>query len=169
MGAELHKLSFSGSMLVRGFWLYVWEVITENEETKLYIGMTGDIASLKAQSPFNRMSQHLGLNKHANALRRHLEKNKITSESCKAFDMVAYGPIFDEGDAMDDHRFRCSWAKVFALEKALADALHDSGYTVLNTVNCQREPDQQLWDTVKEVFAQRFPKLNPRNLTGGVK
>lgn len=158
MSAELYQLSFSGSMLVRGFWLYVWEVTTKSGKTVLYVGMTGDSSSLNAQSPFNRLGQHLGSNKHSNALQRHLTKAKISPELCKSFNLVTYGPIFAEASTEPGHCYLR--AKVSALEKALGDALNDSGYAVLNTVNCRQELDQYLWITTKKAFAQRFPKLN---------
>jgi hypothetical protein len=56
----LQQLSIPGALLERGFWLYVWEVLTEDGNTVLYVGRTGDSSSAHAQSPFNRLSQHLG-------------------------------------------------------------------------------------------------------------
>ena len=44
--------------LERGFWLYVW-VIDGAGDTLHYVGRTGDSSSSNAQSPFNRMGQHL--------------------------------------------------------------------------------------------------------------
>ena len=37
------------------------------------MGRTGDSSSSNAQSPFNRMDQHLGFNKRSNVLRRRLK------------------------------------------------------------------------------------------------
>ena len=61
--AEMLTFSFSGSLLQRGFWLYVWQVTTADGREVLYVGRTGDSSSPHAQSPFNRLSQHLGSNK----------------------------------------------------------------------------------------------------------
>src|SRR5208283_3705997 len=72
MTAQAHELTFDGGLLERGFWLYVWEITTPQDTHLYYVGRTGDSSSIKAQSPFNRMGQHLGFNKHANPLRRHL-------------------------------------------------------------------------------------------------
>jgi hypothetical protein len=157
---ELYEITFSGAMLVRGFWLYVWEIVAEDGKTFLYVGMTGDSSSPNAQSPFGRLSQHLGSNKHSNALRRRLGEEKIKPESCQSFSLVANGPILPEVGNMNEHRpLR---ATVAALEKALADALKEAGYAVLNMVNCREEPNLQLWAKVRNAFAQRFPRLTPQ-------
>jgi hypothetical protein len=155
--AELSQLVFSGALLARGFWLYVWEIITDAGHKVLYVGMTGDTSSPKAQSPFNRVSQHLGSNKHSNALRRHLRKANIEPEVCKSFDLVAFGPILPETGKSQLHRTRR--AKVAALEKALRDALENSGYCVLNEIPCRQRLDAQLWAQVLEAFSSRFPRL----------
>ena len=84
---DLLSLSFSGALLQRGFWLYVWEVTAEDGRRVLYVGRTGDSSSANAQSPFNRLSQHLGNNEHANALRRQLEEAGINPVTCRSFDL----------------------------------------------------------------------------------
>src|ERR1700733_14113790 len=89
--AKLHTLEFSGSLLLRGFWLYVWIIETSTGDALLYIGRTGDSSSPNAQSPFNRLSQHLGGNKRVNALRRHLRQTGIEPETCTKFEMVSFG------------------------------------------------------------------------------
>jgi hypothetical protein len=63
------------------------------------------------------LSQHLGTNKHANALRRQLLNVGIDPNTCRTFEMVAYGPILPEGTTMADHRPLRN--KVAAMEKAL--------------------------------------------------
>jgi hypothetical protein len=146
-------------MLARGFWLYVWEVTGPDERTVLYVGMTGDSSSANAQSPFNRLSQHLGRNKHANALRRQLEKANIEPTACRLFDMVAYGPIFPHATSKVEHK--SSWRLVAAMEKALRDGLHAAGYTVLNDVKCRQVLDDRHWQEVLAAFSERFAKLNP--------
>lgn len=155
--AKLQTLSFTGSLLQRGFWLYVWEIETEKGERRLYVGRTGDSSSPHAQSPFNRLSQHLGFNKHANALRRQLLQVGVEPETCRSFEMVAYGPIFPEAATMVDHHPVRN--KMAAIERALRDALQLAGYKVLNTVHCRHEPDIAQWRAVLDAFATRFPKL----------
>ena len=72
--------------------------------------------------------------------------------------MVAYGPILKEATRPDEHtKPRDTTA---ALEKALADALKESGYEVLNTVNCRKKLDLNLWDKVRKEFAVHFPRLD---------
>src|SRR5688500_13367834 len=92
-GTEL--LTFSGKLLQRGFWLYVWEIMPPHEELLYYVGRTGDSSSVNAQSPFNRMGAHLGFNVKSNVLRRRLAKNGIDPELC-SFRLMAHGPIMKE-------------------------------------------------------------------------
>jgi hypothetical protein len=157
MSATMQSLSFPGSLLDRGFWLYVWEIKTQAGNTVLYVGRTGDEASPNAQSPFNRVSQHLGTNEHANALRRNLKERGIAPEACVSFEMVAYGPIFAEVESMEKHKPLRD--KVAACEKALRDALMDAKYNVLNPIRCNRELDTILWHDISAAFAKRFPRL----------
>ena len=118
MSPALQSLSFNGQFLERGFWLYVWEIMSANGHTVLYVGMTGDSSSMNAQSPFNRLSQHLGSNRHANALRRQLVKAGIEPEACRSFEMVAYGPIFPHAGSTEEHKQR--WRLVAAWRRPSA-------------------------------------------------
>jgi hypothetical protein len=119
---QTYTLRIHGATLRRGFWLYVWEVTTATGGKLLYVGRTGDNSAPNAQSPFNRMGQHLGNTESSSMLRNHLVKRGIVPEECE-FRLVAHGPIFDEvGDkTMESH------AKVRdvvgASEKKLADDL----------------------------------------------
>ena len=158
MSTSLYTLSFKGGLLEQGFWLYVWEIIPASGNAVLYVGMTGDSSSANAQSPFNRLSQHLGRNHHSNALRRQLLAKDIEPESCKSFEMVAYGPIFPHASTDDDHK--TSWRKVAALEKALREALNAAGYQLLNDVKCRQELDEALRREVLSAFSHRFTRLN---------
>ena len=155
--ASLHRISLTGELLRRGFWLYVWEVVPSAGSPVLYVGMTGDSSSPNAQSPFTRLGQHLGTNKHANALVRHLKGNNIEPSDCLSLELVAYGPVLEEADGMEHHRPLRK--KVAALEKALCDALSDAGYNVLNTINCRGDLDSRLWEQVLNAFAERFADL----------
>lgn len=157
MSAGLHSLSFPGAMLARGFWIYIWEVRAKDGRTVLYVGRTGDSSSANAQSPFTRLSQHLGTNKHANALRRHLEIHNIDPRACTSFEMVAYGPILPEASTAIEHQQARD--KVAAFEKALCDALNQAGYMVLNEVHCRKPLDEGLWADVCHAFASRFQRL----------
>ncbi len=155
MIAATHTLAFSGKLLERGFWLYVW-VIEAPTETLHYVGRTGDSSSSNAQSPFNRMGQHLGFNVKSNAIRRHLDALGVNPAQCK-LRLVAHGPILAEGTTVDEHRERRD--VVAALEKALADAMTRAGYRVINSVACRKPLDAALFETVRAAFVTDFEKL----------
>jgi hypothetical protein len=154
---KLLKLTFSPDLLRRGFWLYVWNISLRTGPNVCYVGRTGDSSSPKAQSPFSRVSGHLGPNKHANALRRHLAKHQIEFDDCDQLELVAVGPLFPEADNEDEHRIRRD--KAAALERDLCAAMRMAGYGVLNNVSCRIASDAALWAAVRAAFADRFPKL----------
>lgn len=156
MSAVMHQLAFSGALLRRGFWLYVWEITAADGRTVLYVGRTGDSGSPNAQSPFNRLGQHLGFNPLQNMLRKHLEKAGISPEECH-FSLFSYGPILPEGDGWDEHR--AGLAIIAPLEKALGEELHKAGYDVLNVVKCRKTLDLVHWAVVRAAFAAWFPQL----------
>lgn len=156
MKTATHELYFGGELLERGFWLYVWEVTTPRETRLYYVGRTGDSSSDNAQSPFNRMAQHLGFNEKSNPLRRYLKAESVSPEKCR-FRLVAHGPIVEEAEGPDTHRERRD--RVSALENALATAMTAAGYRVMNSVNCRSEVDAQMFATVRAAFTDRFPKL----------
>ena len=74
MSPKLHQFVVPIEVLQRGFWLYVWQIKLRGGTAVYYVGRTGDNPSTKAQSPFSRVSAHLGSNERANALLRHLAK-----------------------------------------------------------------------------------------------
>lgn len=156
MTALTHSLTFSGRLLERGFWLYVWEITTPEKELLYYVGRTGDSSSSNAQSPFNRMGQHLGFNDKSNVLRRRLINKRLAPEKC-GFRLIAHGPVLKEVATQEEHRGPRDITA--ALEKALAAALSEAGYTVLNTVNCRKPLDDSLFADVRAAFAAELPKL----------
>jgi hypothetical protein len=157
MKLSLHQLTFDGALLARGFWLYVWEITTKDGGKVHYVGRTGDSSSLNAQSPFARLSQHLGRNEKANALRRNLDLNHVPAEECRAFRLFACGPILPEIQSEAEHRL--SRDVVAALEKALADAMQAAEYVMLNEITCRKPLDPNLWKAVVAVFKEHFPRL----------
>lgn len=163
MDAITHELTFSGRLLVRGFWLYVWEIVTPEQNCLYYVGRTGDSSSFNAQSPFNRMTQHLGPRRESNALRRQLERRVVEPEKC-SFRLVAYGPILEEAKAREQHRPRMKM--MATMEKALADAMTAAGYEVMNTVTCRMPLDQLAFAQAREAFAEHFPMLAKRAAAG---
>ena len=154
---SLCELSFSGDLLRRGFWLYVWEVTPPRGRRLYYVGRTGDNSSINAQSPFNRMGQHLGFAKNSSMLRRHLGKYHVDPSRCR-FRLVAYGPVLRETQDRALHFTRRD--KMAGLEKALADAMRASGYEVMNDVKTHQTADKALLAKVVTQFRARFPRLH---------
>lgn len=154
--AAIHDIRFSGALLTRGFWLYVWEIATPLRTRIHYVGRTGDSSSFNAQSPFNRMGQHLGLRKESNTLRRTLIALGFIPEECN-FRLIAYGPVADEVRTKEEHRPRRN--KIAAIEMALACAMADAGYEVINRVHCNMPLDDVAFAKARMAFASFFPKL----------
>jgi hypothetical protein len=127
----------------------VWEIRTCDGETLYYVGRTGDSSSTNAQSPFNRMGQHVGFNDKSNVLRRRLSRAGIVPDECE-FHLVAHGPILPEAESRDEHGR--SRDVVAALEKALAEAMAAAGYRVLNDVPCGKPLDSELFAAVRAAF-----------------
>src|SRR5579859_2064445 len=94
----LHEVAFSGGILRRGFWLYVWEISTRDGRRLYYVGRTGDSSSTNAQSLFNRMGQQLGFDANSCMLRRHLVDHGVHPEDC-SFRLVGLGPLEAESTA----------------------------------------------------------------------
>jgi hypothetical protein len=157
--AALYELGFDGSVLRRGFWLYVWEVTPAGQAPLYYVGRTGDSSTTNAQSPFNRMGQHLGFAENSSMLRKHLVRCQVEPEAC-SFRLVALGPFEQESEAVgrDEHDSRRDI--VAALEKALAGAMQDAGYRVMNNVSSRKALDLERFNNVLKAFAEKFPALN---------
>lgn len=154
---DTHEISFDGAMLARGFWLYVWEITLRSGEKRYYVGRTGDNSSTNAQSPFSRLSQHLGANKAANTLTRYLAKVGIAPQDCSRFRVVTNGPLLPETkDRLEHNRSRDCLA---ALERDLAEMMVAAGYKVLNTVKCRKLSDPERRAHVRQAFAKYFPQL----------
>lgn len=154
----VYELSFDGAMLARGFWLYVWEITGPDGKKLHYVGRTGDSSSLNAQSPFNRMGQHLGFNEKSNVLRRYLTGAGRDLDLAKcSFRLVAHGPILGEAFGVEEHR-RCRDI-VAALEKELADAMREAGYEVINRIHCRRPLHPELFNDVRAALSVHFPAI----------
>jgi hypothetical protein len=151
----LYSASFDGALLSRGFYLYVWEITTPDGHSLHYVGKTGDKASRVSQSPFNRLSNHLGGNKNNNALKRHLAQKKIDPERCQ-FRFHAYGPLFADGSKQAHGEF-CDVTS--GLEKGLAEAMNEAGYEVINKVHCRTPIDVELCQAARNAFAAQFTNL----------
>ena len=161
MRATVRQLNFDGAILARGFWLYIWEIVAPDGRIVHYVGKTGDKASRVCQSPFNRLTNHLGGNKHSNALNRHLSQIRIDPQSCQ-FRFHAYGPLFGDR-SHETHGELCDVTS--GLEKGLAYAMTEVGYEVLNKVHCRTPLENEAFAPLRAAFAAHFDKLSSRNTT----
>lgn len=152
---ESYDVEFSGSILRRGFWIYVWHVTTGSGGQMVYVGRTGDTSSPNAQSPFRRIGQHVDPNpkSKSNALARNLRKNGIDPVFCH-FKFTALGPIYEERQDMKSHvPFR---NKAAALERKTADWFRDMGYEVLGSHPRRRNIDENVWRFIEDELKIRF-------------
>lgn len=160
-----YEVRFDGGILQRGFWLYVWEITPPTGDVLYYVGRTGDSSSTNAQSPFNRMGQHLGFAKNSNMLRKHLIENGAEPERC-TFRLVAVGPIEEESNSDSRHEHDERRDVVAAMEKALAELMKAAGCKVMNEVKCRKPLDAARFAEVRAVFEQAFPGLANANSKG---
>lgn len=151
---HLHRLSFSGAILERGFWLYAWRVRSEENEF-FYVGRTGDSSSQFAASPFSRLGQHLDvrINAKANTLLRHVRAQRFDPLQCN-FELLAFGPLFPEQSTMELHRnFR---DRIAPLEFSLATLLRSRGFLVVGVHGKAGSPEPRLQAEVERVFRAEF-------------
>lgn len=152
----METFGFSGQLLSEGFWLYVWRVKPRRGAERLYVGMTGDIASDRAQSPFNRMSAHLGSNVRNNALKTYLRRSGLRPESCH-FELIAKEI---QEPARTQAAFRSAWEDTRGLERRLADGLNRAGYVVMNhPINNRQQCSPASWAIAHRSFVRQFPRL----------
>jgi hypothetical protein len=159
----LHQLEIEGALLTRGFWLYIWEISVRDGHTLHYVGKTGDKPSGRSQSPFDRVSKHLGDNPNNNALRRHLRTKEVDPENSR-FRFHAYGPLFSN-ELTAEHGVLCD--NMSGLEKALASALRNAGYEVVNEVHSRHSADPDQFERIRSSFAAKFPKLRLKKANTG--
>ncbi len=154
---ESFSLAFSGGMLQRGFWLYVWRVRV-GDRTVFYVGRTGDSSSPNASSPFNRLGSHLSdkLTAKANMLARHLVKLGLQSQACR-YDLVAVGRVFAEQDTMESHPPFMN--KMAAMESALPAHIRTLGYEVLGVHRTKHTLDDEAFAPVLLKFDTELKQL----------
>ena len=152
---DVYEIEFDGSVLRRGFWIYIWFIQTNSDEHLVYVGRTGDSSSPNAQSPFRRIGQHVDPNPNSksNALARNLRNLEIEPEECN-FQFTAIGPIFDECENMESHvPVRDQMA---ALERRTADWFREQGFDVIGTHPRPRDVNAEIWNQLKAELTQRF-------------
>ena len=156
--ASIQTVAFAGAMLQRGFWLYVWRVVSRDGRELLYVGRTGDNSSPNATAPYSRMGQHLGHVSTQNALRSHLERRGVRPEDCAEFELIAYGPIYPETDHDGSDRDTLMRRhaplrnNTGAMEKLLCDDLRAAGHEVMNQVSWRYRLDddgRERWRVAK--------------------
>lgn len=159
MAATTEILAFDGALLQRGFWLYVWQVLVPDGTEVLYVGRTGDTSTPNAQSPFNRMGQHLGFAKNSSMLRTHLGKHGYEPQQC-SYRLISHGPVLQEAPSrlMEDHKPLRNL--VAAVERQLERDLRAAGYEVMNVVHSRAVLDPELYTMVRAAFAEHFPRLD---------
>jgi hypothetical protein len=137
------NLSFDGALLGRGFWIYVWEITSQEKGTYYYVGRTGDSSSPNAASPFKRISGHLdeANNAKGNSLYRGLRNNKIDPLECE-YHFSALGPIFEEPEEKSMTVHIPLRDKMAAFEYSLFKAFHSKGYKVIGTHGSKHKVDQ---------------------------
>ena len=152
---KLYSMEFDGSVLQRGFWLYVWRVVSADREV-LYVGRTGDSSSANASSPFRRIGQHLEdrANAKGNALARQLGRCEIDPKRCR-FSMAAIGPLFPEQLDFESHKVYRD--RTGALERELALWLSDRGYEVLGIHHSRVEADPEQFAEIVALLSPTFP------------
>jgi hypothetical protein len=147
-----HKIIFSGEILERGFWLYLWKVKSD-DLVFWYVGRTGDNSSPNAASPFSRLSLHLDLRDKAtaNTLVRNLRSQGLEPSNCK-FELFSVGPIFPEQATFEEHKpYRDI---VGLLEAELAEYVRSKGHQVMGSHPSRGEYDKGLFTQVKNAVEE---------------
>jgi len=126
---KIHHIRFSGAILERGFWLYIWRIQSDTR-TFFYVGRTGDSSSKYAASPFSRLGQHLDVRQTAtaNMLLRHVRKMGLDPLACN-YELIALGPLFPEQPTLDLHREIRD--RIASIEAELASYLRAKGLEVV--------------------------------------
>src|SRR3546814_87577 len=151
---KVHRISFEGGLLERGFWLYAW-LLKCGADQAVYVGRTGDSSSQFAASPFSRLGQHLDVRPSAtaNMLLRQVQKLGWDPLTCQ-YELVAFGPIFPEQADLTQHRSKRDI--IAPLETELALLFKSEGFNVVVSHGKQRPADQELLEQVKRAFHKVF-------------
>ncbi|NMH60319.1 hypothetical protein [Alteromonas ponticola] len=118
MDIPSYKMKFSGQVLERGFWLYVWKICYESN-SYFYVGRTGDSSSPNAASPFNRIGQHLDfrMNAKGSSMAKRLKQAGIDPVRSE-FEMIALGPFFEEQSDFEAHKPKRDFMATLEVEAA---------------------------------------------------
>jgi hypothetical protein len=151
---KVHRISFGGGLLERGFWLYAW-MLKCGSKTAIYVGRTGDSSSQFAASPFARLGQHLDVRPSAtaNMLLRQVRKLGWDPLKCQ-YELVALGPIFPEQADLVQHRSKRDI--IAPLETELAELFRSKGFTVVGHHGKRSVADKKLLIQVQAAFQDVF-------------
>ena len=151
---RVHRISFNGGVLERGFWLYAWMIKNGNEKV-IYVGRTGDSSSRFAASPFSRLGQHLDVrpSASANMLLRQVRKLGWDPLACN-YELVAFGPIFPEQADLVQHRSKRDI--IAPLETELAWLFKDEGFIVIGKHGKRLIADVHLLQEIRRAFHKAF-------------
>ncbi len=139
--------SFSGKIVQRGFWIYIWKIDHE-DDTYFYVGRTGDSSSVNAASPMSRMAAHFGRNVVANALKRNLTKEEVEMHECE-FACFCFGPLMDKKDDWPDHVVARDM--MATIEKNIAEHLSKKGCNVLGVHHGKNIDTEEVKRWTKEI------------------
>lgn len=147
---EVHRISFDGGLLERGFWLYAW-LIKCGTDKAVYVGRTGESSSQFAASPFSRLGQHLDVRPRAtsNMLLRQVRKLGWEPLACQ-YELVAFGPMFPEQADLVQHRFKRDI--IAPLETELALMFKSEGFKVIGNHDTHRIADHGFLEQVRRAF-----------------
>jgi hypothetical protein len=151
-------VEFDGTVLRRGFWLYVWDIAHPDGDNVLYVGRTGDNSSPYAQALLWRIEKNAGETATTRMVRRHLENRGIDVFACQ-YRVIGHGPIYDQVLDKDFAAHKPLRDTVGAMEKKLAEDLRDAGYDVMNTVRWKPALDPELYAPIRAAFTAEFPGL----------
>lgn len=151
---KVHRISFDGRLLERGFWLYAW-LLKRGADKAVYVGRTGDSSSQFAASPFSRLGQHLDVRPSAtaNMLLRQVRKLGWDPLECQ-YELVAFGPIFPEQADLVQHRSKRDI--IAPLETELAQLFKNEGFNVIGSHGKHRATDELLLTQVRDAFHKVF-------------
>ncbi|HWU69797.1 MAG TPA: hypothetical protein VN017_00350 [Pseudoxanthomonas sp.] len=151
---KVHRISFDGGLLERGFWLYAWLLVCGSDKA-VYVGRTGDSSSQFAASPFSRLGQHLDVrpSAKANTLLRQVQKLGWDPLKCK-YELVTFGPIFPEQTDLALHRAKRDI--IAPLETELANLFRADGFTVVGSHGKPGATDDELLSQVRWAFHKVF-------------
>jgi len=157
---KIHHIRFSGAILERGFWLYIWRIQSDTR-TFFYVGRTGDSSSKYAASPFSRLGQHLDVRQTAtaNMLLRHVRKMGLDPLACN-YELIALGPLFPEQPTLDLHREIRD--RIASIEAELASYLRAKGLEVVGNHLTTNIADPRLFAEVQRAFDAALVNLTAK-------